>query len=61
MNFQPVKVGLLLRTLASMPENAAIYVLLPHPDGSERRAPLLSVGTLRDENVVELGGAHAPE
>lgn len=53
MNFQPVRVGLLLRTLATMPDDAEVYVV----EQGGRRVPLLGVGTLRDVNEVELGGA----
>jgi hypothetical protein len=56
MNFEPVSVGLLRETLATMPDDAAVYVEVSTPDGYSWRAPLLGVGTLRDVNEVELSG-----
>jgi hypothetical protein len=61
MNFEPVKVGLLIKTLATMPADAAVYVEVSLPESGTYRAPLLSVGTLRDVNEVHLGGPCRPD
>lgn len=61
MNFEPVKVGLLIRTLATMPADAAVYVEVSIPELGTYRAPLLSVGTLREANEVQLGGPYRPD
>lgn len=55
---EPVRVGLLLKTLATMPNDASVYVEVSLPNFGRFRAPLLSVGTLRDVNEVELGGTY---